>query len=106
MKTTIASCAGVLFWASIGVPDAAQAALNISSGPTKNMDCSAHQCRPTAKDAVLNVTDLAAMLSASSIKVATAGAAKDIRLIAPLSWTSGKRLTLYADRSVDIESPV
>jgi hypothetical protein len=88
---------------TIGV---AQAAVEISSKPTKNMSCSAGVCTPTAKKAVLNVTDLAAMLQASDVQVTTASGALSIEVSRALSWASAHALTLTADTDISIEAPV
>jgi hypothetical protein len=82
------------------------AAVVISTGATKNMSCSAGVCTPTAKKAVLNVTDLANLLAAGDVKVVSDSAAVDIQFAAPLSWTSTGRLTLDSYRSLIFQQPV
>lgn len=84
----------------------AQAAVNISNKPTKNMSCSAGVCSPTAKGAVLNTTDLANMLQASDVKVTTGSGAITIEITSGLSWASANRLTLDANCNVTIKAPV
>jgi hypothetical protein len=84
----------------------AQAAVVISTAATQNMNCSAGVCTPTAKKAVLNVTDLAGMLASSDVKVVADKSAKDIDFDAPLSWTSTSRLTLDSYRSIVFQQPV
>lgn len=85
---------------------AAQASVDISSEPTKNMSCSDGVCSPTAKDAVLNVTDLANMLASSDVRVTTGTSAVTIGVTAALSWTSSRRLTLSAGFNINIRAPV
>jgi hypothetical protein len=85
---------------------AAQAAVNISSAATKNMNCSAGVCSPTAKKAVLNVNDLASMLASGDVTVKTGAGAIVIEITAPFSWTSTSRLTLDSNTSVSVKAPV
>src|SRR5438034_7669877 len=87
------------------------AAVTISSDPTQNMSCSAGVCTPTAKDAVLNSDDLAAMLASSSVQVNTgtgnlATKVQDIIIITGFSWSTGNTLALDAYRSVDVNDSV
>ena len=49
----------------------AQASVQISADPTQNMNCTGGVCSPTAKNAVLNATDLANMLATVDVKVVT-----------------------------------
>ena len=93
--------ASVLFAAT-----AANATVEISKKPTSNMTCSGGVCTPTAKDAVLNVSDLATMLSGGDVTIQSASIAPDIVVKAALSWTSANRLTFDAHRSVEIDKPV
>jgi hypothetical protein len=92
---------GALFGAST-----AQAAVNISDKPTKNMSCSAGVCSPTRKGAVLNATDLANMLGASDVKVTTGSGAVTIEITSGLSWASAGHLTLDAKCNVSVKAPV
>ena len=79
----------------------AQASVQISADPTQNMNCADGVCTPTAADAVLNVSDLAALLVSGDVMVNTEGnLAQDIELNAPLHWTSTSRLTLDAYHSI------
>ncbi len=87
----------------------AQAAVTISSGPTSNMTCSAGVCTPTAADAVLNAGDLEGLLASGNLKVTTTGArvqANDIRIAAPIAWSSATTLSLDAYKSIAIGKPV
>ena len=84
----------------------AHAAVAISMKPTRNMNCSADVCTPTAKNAVLNVNDLAAMLASGDVKVTTGAGAVAIGVTAPLTWASSSHLTLDAALNVSIRSPV
>ncbi|MBV8800306.1 MAG: hypothetical protein JO208_10945 [Alphaproteobacteria bacterium] len=85
---------------------AARADVEINNKPTTNMDCEAGVCTATAKKAVLNVSDLANMLASGDVAVKTGTVAKDIDIDQPLQWTSTSRLTLDAQRSVQIDKQV
>src|ERR1041385_4628979 len=91
------------FSAMIG---AVQAAVNISSGPTKNMSCSGGVCTPTAKDATLNADHLAHLLKASDMTVLTGSGAVTIVVTSALTWANASRLTLDANYNVSIKAPV
>ena len=84
----------------------AQAAINVSTDPTQNMSCSGGVCTATAQKAYLNVNDVTNMLAAGDLKIATAAGAQDIHIQAPFSWTSTRRLTLDAQRSIEFQKPV
>ena len=84
----------------------AQADLTISTKATQNVSCSNGVCSPTAKKAVLNVTDLAGMLANGDVTVASGSLAQDIEIDAPLNWTSSHLLTLDAFRSLAVSRPV
>src|ERR1041385_559934 len=90
----------------LGAANFAQAAVNISDKPTKNMSCSAGVCSPTAKKAVLNVGDLANLLQATDVKVTTGKHAIAIEISSALSWASANRLTLDANCNVTVKAPV
>ncbi len=92
--------------AALAISSPAQAAVNISSNPTKNMTCSAGVCSPTAKKAVLNVSDLTNLLASGDVKVTTGAGAIVIEITAPFSWTSTSRLTLDSNTSVSFKAPV
>ncbi len=92
-------------------PAVAHAAVTISTAPTQNMSCSNGVCTPTAKNAVLNVADLTAMLASSNVRVNTgsgslASKVKDIVVSASFNWASAHSLTLDAWRSVTFDKPV
>jgi hypothetical protein len=84
----------------------AAASVQISTKPTENMSCSAGVCAPTAKKAVLNVTDLANMLAGGDVTVKSGNLAKDIEIDAALSWTSPHRLMLDSFHSIDFNSAI
>jgi hypothetical protein len=88
-----------------GTPSAF-AAVQVSTKPTENMTCSQGVCSPTAKKAVLNVTDLANMLASGDVTVRSGSLAHDIDINAALSWTSTSRLTLDSYRSITFRKPV
>jgi len=98
LTATLAAC----FAAS----PSAFASVNISSAPTKNVVCSAGACAPTAKGAILNVTDLQNLLASSDVTVNTGSGAVTIEITAPLAWSSAHHLTLNADFNVSIKAAV
>ena len=70
------------------------------------MSCTSGVCTPTAKSAVLNVTDLQDMLASGSVKVTTSALTNDIKVQAALTWASADALTLDARRSIVVDQPV
>jgi hypothetical protein len=84
----------------------AHAALQISSKPTANVSCSGGVCTATAQNAVLNVSDLASMLAAGNVTVASGSAAADIEVDAALSYAAGTGLTLDSFHSITFNNPV
>jgi hypothetical protein len=84
----------------------AHATLRIASAPTSNVACSSGVCTATAKAAVLNVSDLANMLSSGDVTVSSGRMAKDIEVKAKLNWASTSRLTLDSYRSISFEKPI
>jgi len=89
----------------------AQAAVTISSKPTQNMNCASGVCTPTAKKAVLNVTDLTNLLASGNVTVNTgtgslAQQVEDIIVASGFNWASASSLTLDAYRSVTVNQPV
>lgn len=82
------------------------AALEISGKATSNVTCSPGVCTATAKKAILNVTDLANMLTAGDVAVKSGSIAQDIDIDAALSWTSTSRLTLDSYHSIYFKQPV
>ena len=92
--------------ACLAVPSSALASVNISSAPTKNVVCSAGACSPTAKGAILNVSDLQNLLASSDVTVNTGSGAVTIEITSPLSWSSARRLTLNANFNVSVKADV
>jgi hypothetical protein len=90
----------------IAASGTAKAEVTISDKPTQDMSCTGGVCTATANKAVLNVSDLVAMLGSGDVTVATGSVAKDIEIRQALSWTSTSRLTLDAQQSVTIAKPV
>jgi len=85
----------------------ARASLTLSNRPTKNVDCSGGFCFANADQANLNVTDLAALLATSDIRVLTEGeVAQDMRIDAPLSWSSSHALSLESEDGIFVRSPI
>jgi len=70
------------------------------------MSCMSGVCTPTAKSAVLNVTDLQNMLASGSVKVTTSALTNDIKVQAALTWASANALTLDARRSIIVDQSV
>jgi hypothetical protein len=92
--------------AAMAAAPCAEAAVAISNKPTSNMSCSGGVCVSTAKNAVLNVTDLQGMLASSAVKVVARNKASDIKVIAALSWVSAHRLTLDAYGSIAVQQAI
>jgi hypothetical protein len=69
------------------------------------MSCDAGVCTATAPKAVLNVGDLQTMLASGDVSVVPGQLARDIDIVAPVSWASS-RLTLDAYRSIMFAQPV
>ena len=87
----------------------ARAVVTISSGATQNMSCAGGICAPTAKTAILNVSDLEGFLASGNVTVTTTGTgvqAGDIRVRSALGWTNSSTLSLEAHRSVAIDAAV
>jgi hypothetical protein len=61
---------------------------------------------PTAKKAVLNVSDLAAMLASGDATVKSTNANPDIEIDAAVSWAGASRLTLASYHSIAFNKPV
>jgi len=90
-----------------GVPAAAD--VTISNAATQNISCASGVCTPTAEIAVLNVNDLEGLLASGNTTVTTTGSgvqAKNIRVVAKLSWSASNSLTLDAYNSIMVEKPV
>jgi hypothetical protein len=83
----------------------AHASLAISTAATSNVTCTAGTCTATARDAVLNVADLKALLQQGDVRVAS-GRAQSISFDAALSWTQPSRLTLVARTGIAVSQPV
>jgi hypothetical protein len=96
----------LLCGAALAAASPANAALIVSNAAAKNVACSAGVCEATAKNAVLNAGDLAAMLAGSDIKLRSTVKAKDIELRVALSWASANRLTLDAYQSITFDKPL
>ena len=78
----------------------------ISSKPTTGLSCASGICAPTAKNAVLNATDLENLLATGSVKVTTGTLTNDIKIQAAFSWASANALTLDARRSIIVDRTV
>ncbi len=95
--------AGVLF------STVAHADVVVSTAATANMSCSSGVCAPTAKNAVLNVGDLENLLASGNVEVTTTGSrvqARNIEIVAPLSWATGSTLGFDAYQSILIDKQV
>ncbi len=85
----------------------AQATLQISNKPTKNMDCSAGECIATAANAVMNVNDLAAMLASSDMRVVTDPlVGQDMIVAAPFAWATSHALTLESNGAIYMRNTI
>lgn len=85
----------------------AQATLNISKRPTKNMDCSAGECMATAANAVMNVDDLAALLASSDMRVVTYPlTGQDMIVASPFAWASAHALTLESNGNIFVRNTI
>src|ERR1700761_5001916 len=84
----------------------ASAEMAISADPTAHVGCAAGVCTPTAKKAVLNASDLVAMLAESDVQVVTGAGTQTIAVNAPITWTSTHKLTLQADRNVSVKAVI
>jgi len=93
-----------LMLAALAAPASADVA--ISKAATRDMSCSAGVCTPTARRAVLNATDLATMLASGDVTVETGSGAKSIAVTSTFSWASASRLTLQAQKSVNVGAPI
>lgn len=102
-KNTIAALmtSGVLL-----APTLAHATLVISNKPTQNVTCESGACTAGAPKAILNASDLSAMLAQFGDVYVGAGIAAKIVFDAPLSWTSTGVLSLQAAGSVTIAKPI
>jgi hypothetical protein len=88
--------------AAILFPVLAHADVKISSGATANMTCSGGVCSPTAKNAILNVTDLENLLATGNVTVTTTGSgvqADNLDVNAAVSWAGANALALDAHQS-------
>lgn len=92
--------------AIFGLSAPSRADVVVSTASTSNIACSGGVCTPTARKAVLNVTDLANMLASGDVTVKSSALSQDIDFAAPLSWTSSQRLTLDTYRSIRFEKPI
>jgi len=87
----------------------AQANITISSHATSNMSCSNGVCAPTATDAVLNATDLEAMLASGNVKVTTTGSgvqSNNIDVAAKFAWSNSNTLDFDAYQSIAVDKPI
>ena len=85
---------------------AAHADLTISTAATKNVTCSNKICSATAKNAVLNVSQLEGLLGSSSVTVKSGNKADAIDVSVALAWASSNPLTLDAYQSITIDKTV
>jgi hypothetical protein len=106
MECKFARCPFLFAAMLVAAATSARASVEISSKPTHNMSCVGGVCTPTAKNATLNVDDLAGMLSTGDVTVTTKKKGPSIALSASLTWTSAHRLTLDARRDVSIDAPI
>ena len=84
----------------------ASASVVISAAPTSNMSCAGSVCSPTARDAMMNVSDVTTFLAAGSVTIKSNDTARDIVVKAAIRWTNDGALILDSKRSVTVERPV
>ncbi|HEY5046480.1 MAG TPA: hypothetical protein VII49_00480 [Rhizomicrobium sp.] len=87
----------------------ARADVAISSAQTQNMSCSGGVCSPTAKNAVLSVTDLTNLLASGNVTVTTTGSgvqANNIDVNTAFGWAGASALTLDAYQSLNINGAI
>jgi len=85
---------------------AAHADLVISTAATSQVTCTGTTCSATAKNAVLNVSQLESLLASSAVKVVSGKKAGSIDVSAALAWASSNPLTLDAYQSITINKAV
>jgi len=91
----------------IAAVSTAQAALQISNKPARNMNCSGGECMATGANAVMNVSDLVAMLASSDMRVvADPLYGQDIVVASPLAWATSHALTLETADAMYIRSTI
>lgn len=91
---------------SVALGGAAHAALVVSGEATRNVSCAAGTCTATARFAVLNAGDLATMLAASNVTLASGALAEDVKLRTAFSWAGASRLTIDSHRAIVIGRPL
>ncbi|WP_181357316.1 CHAT domain-containing protein [Stenomitos frigidus] len=83
---------------------------NTADSPTLNFNgATATFTDPTTSSSTITPTRLQGQLALSNVTVSTAsalGAAGDIRVNAPITWSSGNALTLAADRDIDVRANI
>ena len=82
------------------------ASVIISNGATENIVCEAGLCKPTAKSAVLNTSELSNMLAAGDVKIASGKKAAKIVIESGFSWATTSKLTLDSFSSITIQAPI
>ncbi len=106
MTRIVKVIAAAVFGALILGANHVQAAVEVSTKPTQNMNCSGGICTPTAQKAVLNAGDLANMLAGGDVTISSGSLAQDIEIDAALSWTSVSQLTLDSYHAISFNKPV
>ncbi len=85
---------------------ACYASVTISTDATQHMNCSSGVCTPTARKAVLNISDLTSMLAGGDVTISSTSVAQDIVIDASFSWANSHSLTLDAYRSLTVNKPL
>ena len=86
--------------------DIAHATLTISTEATSKVTCSANVCSATAKNAVLNVTQLQTLLASSPVTIKSGATAGSIVVNAALGWASSNSLTLDSYQSITVDKTI
>ncbi|HEY3778951.1 MAG TPA: GLUG motif-containing protein [Rhizomicrobium sp.] len=84
----------------------ARTTVTISTKTSHNMNCSGGKCSPSGPKPVLNVNDLARLLVAGNVTIATSATAPDIAITASFAWESSNGLTLQAIANVTVNKSV
>lgn len=86
----------------------AQATLQLSFKPTKNMDCSdPGVCIATDADAVMNIDELTTMLETSDMRIVTdALFFQDVEVQKPIAWASSHGLTIEGTDAMFLNAPI
>lgn len=106
MNRLMGTCCAIAMAAVLGSTAMARADVTISTHATIHMRCVSGVCTPTGAKAVLNVSELNAMLGSGAVTIESSAAAPDIYVEAGISWANTNMLNLYAYRSLHIDRAI